>query len=122
MVGLIWVAMGAQVSLPYMCLIRVAMGAQVSLPKCDMLLVMGDFNARVGSDTVPWQGTIGGFGPEEWNWNGVKLLEFCGFNSLVVANTLFSATGVSPMDLVFIQQSQLYYVHVELIIHEKFQC
>ena len=57
--------------------------------KRDMFLVMGDFIARVGSDTVAWQGTIGGIGPREWNENGVQLLEFCAFNSLVVTNTLF---------------------------------
>ena len=59
------------------------------VPKFDMLLVMGDFNARVGSDTVAWQGTIGRFGPKEWNENAVKLLEFCALNSLVVTNTMF---------------------------------
>ena len=64
-----------------------------------MLLVMGDFNARVGSDTVAWQGTIGKFGPEEWNENGVKLLEFCiqypGSHKHIVPAQL-----MSPMDLV----------------------
>ena len=58
-------------------------------PKRDMLLVMGDFNARVGNDTNAWRGTIGRFGPEELNQNGVKLLDFCAFNNLVVTNTLF---------------------------------
>ena len=61
------------------------------IPKRDMLLVMGVFSTRVGSDIVACngQGTIGGFGQEEWNENGVKLLEFCAFNSLVLTNTLF---------------------------------
>ena len=45
--------------------------------------------ALTESDTVAWQGSIGKFGPEEWNENGVKLLEFLAFNSLVVTNTLF---------------------------------
>ena len=58
-------------------------------PKRDMLLVMGDFNARVGNDADAWRGTIGRFGPEQQNRNGVKLLDFCAFNSLVVTNTLF---------------------------------
>ena len=58
-------------------------------PKHDMLLVMGDFNARVGNDADAWQGTIDRFGPEELNENGVKLLDFCAFNNLEVTNTLF---------------------------------
>ena len=58
-------------------------------PKQDMLLVMEDFNARVGNDADAWRGTIGKFGAEELNEKGVKLLDFCAFNSLVVTNTLF---------------------------------
>ena len=58
-------------------------------PKQDMLLVIGDFNARVGNDVDAWRGTIGRFGPGELNENGVKLLDFCAFNSLVLTNTLF---------------------------------
>ena len=58
-------------------------------PNRDMLLVMEDFNARVGNDTNAWRGTIGRFGPEELNQNQVKLLNFCAFNNLVVTNILF---------------------------------
>ena len=54
-----------------------------------MLLVMGDFNTRVGNDTTVWKSTIGGFRPAECNENCVRLLEFCTMNGLVVTNTLF---------------------------------
>ena len=50
------------------------------VPKRDMLVIMGDFNARVGNDVATWQGTIGRFGPEEQNGNGVRLLDFCALN------------------------------------------
>ena len=59
------------------------------VPKRDMLVIMGDFNARVGNDVATWQGTIGRFGPEEQNGNGFRLLDFCALNGLVVTNTLF---------------------------------
>ena len=49
--------------------------------KRDMLLVMGDFNARIGNDVDAWRGTIGMFGPGELNEKGVKLLDFCAFNN-----------------------------------------
>ena len=42
-----------------------------------MLLVMGDFNARMGYGTDVWRGTIGRFGLEEKNKNRVKFLGFC---------------------------------------------
>lgn len=54
-----------------------------------MLLILGDFNARVGTDADTWQGVIGQFGPAEQNENGVRLLDFCAVNRLVVTNTLF---------------------------------
>ena len=59
------------------------------VPRGDMLLILGDFNARVGNDTTMWQGTIGRFCPAECNENGVCLLDFCTLNGLVVTNTLF---------------------------------
>ena len=59
------------------------------VPRGDMLLILGDFNARVGNDSSTWHGTIGRFGPEEQNENGVRLLDFCALNGLVITNTLF---------------------------------
>ena len=47
------------------------------VPKRDMLIVMGDFNARVGNDVGAWQDVIGRFGPQEHNENEERLLEFC---------------------------------------------
>ena len=43
----------------------------------EMLLILEDFNARVGNDTTLWLGLIDGFGPGEYNENGVCLLDFC---------------------------------------------
>ena len=31
------------------------------VPRGDMLVIMGDFNVRVGNDAATWQGTIGRF-------------------------------------------------------------
>ena len=59
------------------------------VPVRDMLLILGDFNARVGNDMSAWRGTLGRFGPAEQNENGVKLLDFCALNGLVITTTLF---------------------------------
>lgn len=57
------------------------------VPVRDMLLIMGDFNARVGNDITTWRGTLGRFGPAEQNENGVKLLDFCALNDLAITNS-----------------------------------
>ena len=56
-------------------------------PKKDVLYIIGDWNAKVGSQETP--GVTGKFGLGVWNEAGQKLIEFCQENTLVIANTLF---------------------------------
>ena len=56
-------------------------------PKKDVLFIIGDWNAKVGSQETP--GVTGKFGLEIRNEAGQRLIEFCRENSLVIANTLF---------------------------------
>ena len=56
-------------------------------PKKDVLFIIGDWNAKVGSQETP--GVTGKFGLEVQNEAGQKLIEFCQENALVIANTLF---------------------------------
>ena len=56
-------------------------------PKKDVLFIIGDWNAKVGSPETP--GITGKFVPGVWNEAGQKLIEFCQENALVIANTLF---------------------------------
>ena len=56
-------------------------------PKKDVLFIIGDWNAKVGSQETP--GVTGKFGLEIWNEAGQRLIEFCQDNALVRANTLF---------------------------------
>ena len=44
------------------------------VPSTDKLLLLGDFNARVGTDHVAWSGVIGGHGCGRVNDNGHRLL------------------------------------------------
>ena len=55
-------------------------------PKKDVLFIIGDWNAKVGSQETP--GVTGKFGLGVWNEAGKRLIEFCQENSLVIANTL----------------------------------
>ena len=56
-------------------------------PKKDVLFIIGDWNAKVGSQETP--GVTGKFGLGLQNKAGQKLIEFCQENALVIANTLF---------------------------------
>ena len=56
-------------------------------PKKDVLFIIGDWNAEVGSQETP--GVTGTFGLGVQNEAGQRLIEFCQENSLVIANTLF---------------------------------
>ena len=56
-------------------------------PKKDVLFIIGNWNAKVGSQETP--GVTGKFGLVVQNEAGQKLIEFFQENALVIANTLF---------------------------------
>ena len=56
-------------------------------PKKDVLFIIGDWNAKVGSLETPE--LTGKFGLRIQNEAGQRLIEFCQENALVIANTLF---------------------------------
>ena len=56
-------------------------------PKKDVLFIIGDWNAKVGSQETP--GLTGKFGLGIWKEAGQRLIKFCQENTLVIANTLF---------------------------------
>ena len=56
-------------------------------PKKDVLFIIGDWYAKVGSQETP--GVTGKFGLGMWNEAGQRLIEFCQENTLVIAHTPF---------------------------------
>ena len=56
-------------------------------PQKDVLFIIGDWNAKVGSQETP--GVTGQFSLGVWNEAGQRGIEFCQENALVIANTLF---------------------------------
>ena len=56
-------------------------------PKKKVLFIIGDWNAKVGSQETP--GVTGKFGLGIWNEAGQRQIEFYQENTLVIANTLF---------------------------------
>ena len=56
-------------------------------PKKDVLFIIEDWNAKVGSQEIP--GVTGKFRLGVQNEAGQRLIEFCQEKTLVIANTLF---------------------------------
>ena len=65
-------------------------------PKKDVLFIIGDWNAKLGSQETP--AVTGKFGLGVQNEAGQRLTEFRQENTLVIANTLFQQHPVSRED------------------------
>ena len=65
--------------------------------KKDVLFIIGDWNAKVGSQETP--GVTGKFGLGIRNEAGQRLIECCQENALVIANTLFQQPKTLHMDI-----------------------
>uniref|UniRef100_A0A183TIF7 Endo/exonuclease/phosphatase domain-containing protein n=1 Tax=Schistocephalus solidus TaxID=70667 RepID=A0A183TIF7_SCHSO len=57
--------------------------------KADKLIVLGDFNARVGTDHAAWQGVRDPHGLCRCNDNGLLLLRTCAEHCLLLSNPCF---------------------------------
>nr|VZI51978.1 unnamed protein product [Spirometra erinaceieuropaei] len=57
--------------------------------KADKLIVLGDFNARVGTDHTAWRGVLGPHGLRGSIDNGLLLLRTCAEHRLILTNTFF---------------------------------
>ena len=60
-----------------------------SVPSQDKLILLGDFNARVGSEYQTWVGVLGRNGVGNSNSNGLQLLRTCTEHKLLITNTVF---------------------------------
>ena len=60
---------------------------EITPKKKNVLFIIGDWNAEVGSQEIP--GVPGKFGLGVQNEAGQRLTEFCQENTLVIANALF---------------------------------
>jgi len=60
-----------------------------NVPKTDLIIMMGDFNAKVGNQYYDSNGSVGKFGYGQRNERGDRLVQFCILNDLVISNTQF---------------------------------
>ena len=91
--------------------------------KEDKIVLLGDFNARVGREAAVWDGVIGGNGVGKMNSNGLRLLTLCSEFNLTITNTIFrmknryKTSWMHPrskhwrlLDYVIVRKSDLQYV------------
>ena len=65
-----------------------------SIPHKDMVIVLGDFNARVGQSSPHCKSIVGPFTSDNTNENGSHLLDFCMSNNLIISNTWFQHKSI----------------------------
>ncbi|XP_051657480.1 craniofacial development protein 2-like [Manacus candei] len=59
------------------------------IPADDKIIILGDFNTRVGKNFEAWKGILSKHGIRNCNNNGRLLLEFCAEQQLTITNTIF---------------------------------
>ncbi|CAF4234070.1 unnamed protein product, partial [Rotaria magnacalcarata] len=58
--------------------------------KSDMVLIIGDFNARIGvQQHTTSRNVVGPYAVDAINENGERLFDFCSLNNRVISNTFF---------------------------------
>ena len=60
-----------------------------NIPSTDKLLLIGDFNARIGRENYKWPSALGKYGIGKCNSNEELLLALCTEFDLIVTNTMF---------------------------------
>nr|KAG5708984.1 hypothetical protein BaRGS_004623 [Batillaria attramentaria] len=55
----------------------------------DMTILMGDFNAKIGSDNTGYEDTMEPHGLGQMNENGERFADFCALNQLVIGGSIF---------------------------------
>ena len=77
--------------------------------KIDVLFIIGDWNAKVGSQEIP--GVTGKFSLGVQNEAGKRITKFGQGNALVISNTLFQQETTLQMDITrWLKPNQLDYI------------
>ena len=67
------------------------------IPRHDLLVIMGDLNAKVWNDNTNYGRVMGMHGVGNRNDNGERLVEFCEMSNLVIGGTLFTHRDIHKL-------------------------
>lgn len=74
------------------------------IPKRDILVLSGDFNAKVGQLHHQYPDIVGQYNIGNYNERGLKLVNFCSKFGLIISNTIFQKrrmhTWTSPLSVI----------------------
>ncbi|KAL0812036.1 hypothetical protein ABMA28_009430 [Loxostege sticticalis] len=59
------------------------------IPNRELLLILGDFNSKIGANSQHYSDCVGKFGLGTRNERGERLMQFANENNLIIANSLF---------------------------------
>ena len=59
------------------------------VPRKDIIIIIGDWNAKVGDNNLGWESVMGRHGYGKRNERGERLLEFAAEHNLFICNTRF---------------------------------
>ena len=71
------------------CSMTTLKNAVATTPKKDIVIITGDWNAKVGKDNIGWESVMGRYGYGTRNERGEHLLEFATLHNLFICNTRF---------------------------------
>ncbi|MBN3326552.1 CFDP2 protein, partial [Atractosteus spatula] len=73
-----------------------------NIPIKEQLILLGDFNARVGADHDSWSCCLGHYGIGKINKNGQRLLELCSYHDFCLTNYYFQSKPKHKVGLLII--------------------
>ena len=75
------------------------MNSTTSCKRNDMIVVMGDLNAKVGNNNTNREELMGKFGVGVVNDNGEGLFDFCSANGFIITGTIFPHKDIRKLTL-----------------------
>ena len=84
-------------------------------PTSNKLIVLGNFNAKIGSDYENWKGVLGPAGLWKMNRNGLLLLTMCAENNLAITNIFFRLANKRKTTWMYRRSKQLQLIDYVII-------